>query len=101
MSFRVLGLDDRILAAVQSAGYTEPTPIQTPPSRLSLRARPDRHSPDGHRPRRRRSRCRFCTGSRIAAFNISVVTRVLALAPTRELVVQIAENIRAYAKIFH
>ena len=29
MPFRTLGLDDRILRAVQSAGYTEPTPIQT------------------------------------------------------------------------
>ena len=28
MSFSVLGLDARILKAVQDAGYTEPTPIQ-------------------------------------------------------------------------
>ena len=29
MSFRSLGLDAKILHAVQDAGYTEPTPIQT------------------------------------------------------------------------
>ena len=28
MPFRVLGLDAKILQAVQEAGYTEPTPIQ-------------------------------------------------------------------------
>ena len=29
MPFRALGLDARILKAVQEAGYTQPTPIQT------------------------------------------------------------------------
>src|ERR1035437_3888590 len=29
MSFSALGLDPKILQAVQEAGYTEPTPIQT------------------------------------------------------------------------
>src|SRR5204863_9973958 len=29
MSFRPLGLDAKILQAVQEAGYTEPTPIQS------------------------------------------------------------------------
>ena len=29
MPFRSLGLDAKILLAVQEAGYTEPTPIQT------------------------------------------------------------------------
>jgi ATP-dependent RNA helicase RhlE len=29
MSFRVLGLDANILKAIQEAGYTEPTPIQS------------------------------------------------------------------------
>ncbi len=29
MAFRSLGLEPRILQAVQEAGYTEPTPIQT------------------------------------------------------------------------
>ncbi len=29
MPFRSLGLDDRIHQAIQEAGYTEPTPIQT------------------------------------------------------------------------
>ena len=29
MSFRALGLEPRILQALQEAGYTEPTPIQS------------------------------------------------------------------------
>ena len=29
MPFRALGLESRILTAVQEAGYTEPTPIQS------------------------------------------------------------------------
>ena len=29
MPFRSLGLDDRIFKAIQEAGYTEPTPIQS------------------------------------------------------------------------
>ncbi len=100
MPFRTLGLDDRILQAVHEAGYTEPTPIQaaaipeivaghdligiaqtgtgktaafTLPM-LTLLARANR--PEGARAR----------------------TKTLVLAPTRELVAQIEENVRAYAK---
>jgi len=101
MPFRALGLDPKIYLAVKEAGYTEPTPIQaaaippvlagrdvigiaqtgtgktaafTLPILTKLVGRP----PAGATPRRQ--------------------TRVLILAPTRELVVQIEENIRAYAK---
>ena len=36
MSFRTLGLDDRILQAIKEAGYTEPTPIQAAAVPLAL-----------------------------------------------------------------
>ena len=98
MPFRILGLDAKILQAVTEAGYTEPTPIQSaaiPPiiagSDLIGIAQ---------------------TGTgKTAAFTLPILTKlaalppgtrrgtkVLVLAPTRELVVQIEENIRAYAK---
>jgi len=100
MSFKPLGLDPHILQAIQEAGYTEPTPIQaaaipvviqggdvigiaqtgtgktaafTLPILTRLTAKP---VPQGQRRR----------------------TRVLVLAPTRELVAQIEENVLAYAK---
>src|ERR1043165_5050144 len=98
MSFRVLGLDDRILAAVQAAGYTEPTPIQTAAIPLIVAG----HDLIGI--------AQTGTG-KTAAFTLPILhrlatlptsgprrTRVLVLAPTRELVVQIEENIRIYAK---
>jgi len=98
MSFRELGLDARILQAVSDAGYTEPTPIQVaaiPPIIAG-------HDLIGI--------AQTGTG-KTAAFTLPILTklatqppqqrratRVLVLAPTRELVVQIDENIRAYAK---
>jgi ATP-dependent RNA helicase RhlE len=98
MSFSVLGLDAKILRAVTEAGYTEPTPIQTaaiPPIIAG-------HDLIGI--------AQTGTG-KTAAFTLPMLTKlaqqspgqrrgtkVLVLAPTRELVVQIEENIRAYAK---
>src|SRR3954463_1981894 len=98
MSFRILGLDAKILQAVKDAGYTEPTPIQTaaiPPIVAG-------HDLIGI--------AQTGTG-KTAAFTLPLLTRlaaqpplqrratrVLVLAPTRELVVQIDENVRAYAK---
>ncbi|MFM2294904.1 MAG: hypothetical protein RLZZ350_1317 [Verrucomicrobiota bacterium] len=100
MPFRSLGLAPQILQAVQEAGYTQPTPIQvaaippiiagndligiaqtgtgktaafTLPMLTKLAAQPPTAAPNRR-------------------------TRVLILAPTRELVLQIEENIRAYAK---
>jgi len=97
MPFKALGLDAKILQAIAEAGYTEPTPIQTaaiPPiiagSDLIGIAQ---------------------TGTgKTAAFTLPILTRlataptgqkrtrVLILAPTRELVVQIEENVIAYAR---
>jgi ATP-dependent RNA helicase RhlE len=98
MPFRALGLDDRILRAVQSAGYTEPTPIQTAAIPLVLAG----NDLIGI--------AQTGTG-KTAAFTLPILTklaaapaqgnrrtRVLVLAPTRELVVQIEENVRAYAQ---
>jgi ATP-dependent RNA helicase RhlE len=98
MSFSVLGLDAKILHAVRDAGYTEPTPIQTaaiPPIIAG-------HDLIGI--------AQTGTG-KTAAFTLPILTRlasqpggarrgtkVLVIAPTRELTLQIDENIRAYAK---
>ena len=98
MPFRSLGLDAKILQAVQEAGYTEPTPIQTaaiPPIIAG-------HDLIGI--------AQTGTG-KTAAFTLPILTKlaaqpggarrgtkVLIIAPTRELVVQIEENVKAYAK---
>ena len=98
MSFQVLGLDSKILQAVQEAGYTEPTPIQSaaiPPIIAG-------HDLIGI--------AQTGTG-KTAAFTLPILTRlaaqpaagrratrVLVLAPTRELALQIDENIRIYAR---
>src|ERR1051325_6056588 len=97
MPFRTLGLEPRILQAVQQAGYTEPTPIQTAAIPQALAG----HDLIGI--------AQTGTG-KTAAFTLPILTRlasqpshrhgirVLVIAPTRELVVQIEENVRAYAR---
>jgi ATP-dependent RNA helicase RhlE len=98
MSFRNLGLDAKILQAVQEAGYTEPTPIQTAAIPLIVAG----HDLIGI--------AQTGTG-KTAAFTLPILTRlaaqppgqrhgtrVLVIAPTRELVLQIEENVKAYAK---
>jgi len=98
MPFRALGLDDRILKAVQEAGYTEPTPIQVAAIPQIIAG----HDLIGI--------AQTGTG-KTAAFTLPILTklaaqtprstrgtRVLVIAPTRELVLQIDENIRAYGK---
>jgi ATP-dependent RNA helicase RhlE len=97
MPFRALGLAPAILQAITEAGYTEPTPIQGAaiPKILS--------GTDVI------GIAQTGTG-KTAAFVLPMLqllstrppvarkTRVLVLAPTRELVAQIEENVRAYAK---
>ncbi|HWC60435.1 MAG TPA: DEAD/DEAH box helicase, partial [Verrucomicrobiae bacterium] len=98
MSFRILGLEAKILQAVGEAGYTEPTPIQTaaiPPIIAG-------HDLIGI--------AQTGTG-KTAAFTLPILTklaaqpavqrrgtRVLVIAPTRELVLQIEENVKIYSK---
>jgi ATP-dependent RNA helicase RhlE len=99
MPFRALGLGDRILQSIQEAGYTEPTPIQAAAIPLVLAG----HDVIGI--------AQTGTG-KTAAFTLPILarlagtlgdgtpkrTRVLILAPTRELAVQIEENVQAYAR---
>jgi ATP-dependent RNA helicase RhlE len=99
MSFRAFGFDANILQAVQEAGYTEPTPIQSAAIPQILAG----HDLIGI--------AQTGTG-KTAAFVLPVLAklaqpggnpgprsvRALFVAPTRELVVQIEENVRAYSK---
>jgi ATP-dependent RNA helicase RhlE len=99
MPFRALGLDVHLLKAISEAGYTEPTPIQSAAIPLILAG----HDMIGI--------AQTGTG-KTAAFTLPILARlagliragqkrgirVLVLAPTRELVVQIEENIRAYGR---
>ena len=99
MPFRLLGLEANILKAVQEAGYTEPTPIQAAAIPQILAG----HDLIGI--------AQTGTG-KTAAFVLPILAklagmivpgprrgiRALIVAPTRELVVQIEENVRAYAK---
>ena len=99
MPFSGLGLDPRILQAVREAGYTEPTPIQLaaiPPALEGADLIGIAQTGTG----------------KTAAFTLPILhrlanagpgpvrpgTRTLILAPTRELAVQIEENIRIYGK---
>jgi ATP-dependent RNA helicase RhlE len=99
MAFNSLGLEANILRAVQEAGYTEPTPIQAAAIPPILAG----HDLIGI--------AQTGTG-KTAAFVLPILgrlaamlapgqpkrIRVLVMAPTRELVAQIEENVRAYAK---
>src|ERR1043165_2215201 len=98
MPFRALQLSPPILKAIQEAGYTEPTPIQVAAIPEVLAG----HDVIGI--------AQTGTG-KTAAFVLPILTRLTAegdkkrhgmraliVAPTRELVVQIEENVRAYAK---
>ncbi len=99
MPFRALGLDARILQAIQEAGYSEPTPIQAaaiPPILAGNDLIGIAQTGTG----------------KTAAFTLPILDllsklvgqgplrgiKCLILAPTRELVVQIKENVEAYAK---
>ena len=99
MPFRALGLHAQILKAVQEAGYTEPTPIQTAAIPHILAG----HDLIGI--------AQTGTG-KTAAFVLPILTklagdlssgnrhrpRALVVAPTRELAAQIEENVRIYGK---
>jgi ATP-dependent RNA helicase RhlE len=98
MPFKTLGLEARILRAVTDAGYTEPTPIQVsaiPPIIAGQDLIGIAQTGTG----------------KTAAFTLPILTKlaalppaprratkVLVIAPTRELVLQIEENVKAYAR---
>jgi len=99
MSFRALNLSPQIAQAVRDAGYTAPTPIQVAAIPLISAG----HDIIGI--------AQTGTG-KTAAFVLPILMklaaakpngsspgpRALVVAPTRELVLQIEENVRAYAK---
>jgi ATP-dependent RNA helicase RhlE len=99
MPFTALGLGPSITKAVREVGYTEPTPIQTKAIPVVLTG----HDVIGI--------AQTGTG-KTAAFVLPILQnlsthgsamgrrgmRALIVAPTRELVVQIEENVRAYAR---
>jgi ATP-dependent RNA helicase RhlE len=98
MSFRNFALHPDLLRAVDALGYTEPTPIQQdaiPPVR------------DG----RDVLACAMTGSGKTAAFLLPVlhrligkprgVTRVLVLAPTRELAAQIDQSRRDFSRFAH
>ena len=99
MSFKALNLGPQILKAIDEAGYTEPTPIQSAAIPLILAG----HDLIGI--------AQTGTG-KTAAFTLPILlklaalagsgqkrgTKALVIAPTRELVAQIEENVRAYGR---
>src|SRR6185503_18688242 len=99
MPFRALHLSPQMLQAVRDSGYTEPTPIQIAAIPLILAG----DDVIGI--------AQTGTG-KTAAFVLPILMkltasmqtgqrrspRALVLAPTRELVVQIEENVRVYGK---
>jgi ATP-dependent RNA helicase RhlE len=99
MPFHALGLEPRVLQAVREAGYTEPTPIQAAAIPLAMAG----HDLIGI--------AQTGTG-KTAAFTLPILTqlagliaggqprgtRVLIMAPTRELAAQIEENARTYGR---
>lgn len=122
MSFRALNLSPQILQAIEDAGYTEPTPIQVAAVPLILAGNDvigiaqtgtgktaafvwpilmkllesKQAGTQVHNGARHRQPGPPFGRTRPAAS--SDRTRALVVAPTRELVVQIEENVRAYAK---
>jgi ATP-dependent RNA helicase RhlE len=100
MPFQDLKLSQQVLSAIRDAGYTEPTPIQLAAIPEVLAGRDVIGIAQ--------------TGTgKTAAFVLPILTmlagsignqqqrrriRALIVAPTRELVVQIEENVRAYAR---
>jgi ATP-dependent RNA helicase RhlE len=94
ITFSQLGLRQQILDAVRDAGYTEPTPIQREAIPVALSGRDMMglaHTGTG----------------KTAAFTLPIIdrlldgpkrTRVLILAPTRELAAQVDDSFRKYGK---
>tara|TARA_R110001583_G_scaffold160872_1_gene312801 strand:+ start:87188 stop:88459 length:1272 start_codon:yes stop_codon:yes gene_type:complete len=100
MKFTDLGINDQILKALEEQGYTHPTPIQEQSIPILL----DRKDLLG---------CAQTGTGKTAAFTIPILQhlynskndhkgqrkiRALIITPTRELAIQIAQNITTYGK---
>jgi ATP-dependent RNA helicase RhlE len=100
MTFKELGIIEPILKSLEEAGYTHPTPIQEQSIPILL----DRKDLLG---------CAQTGTGKTAAFTIPIIQhlynsiqdlkgkrkiKALIVTPTRELAIQISENITAYAK---
>jgi len=98
MSFRALGLHAQIARVLQEIGYVEPTPIQSAAIPPILSG----HDLIGIAQTGTGKTAAFTLPilSRLAAEGATGLhrTRLLVLAPTRELAVQIEENVRIYAR---
>ena len=99
MPFTTLGLGSKLTQALKEKGYVEPTPIQAKAIPIILSGRD------------MIGVAQTGTG-KTAAFVLPLLERlsvaqserrmrVLVIAPTRELVIQIEENIRAYGRHLH
>ncbi len=97
MTFRELGLSEKILQAVEASGYTEPTPIQAKAIPVALAGRDVLGIAQ--------------TGTgKTAAFTLPMLSRLeqgrararmprtLILEPTRELAAQVEENFARYGR---
>jgi ATP-dependent RNA helicase RhlE len=102
VDFRALGLAEPLLKAIEESGYTTPTPIQAKAIPLALE--------------RKDLMAGAQTGTgKTAAFSLPILhtllphaststspakhpIRALVLAPTRELAIQVYDNIKTYAK---
>ncbi len=107
MPFRALHLSPQILQAVRDSGYTEPTPIQIAAIPLILAGNDVIGKTAAFvlpilmklaESRQTVARHGELTANRRDQKHNAHRLRALVLAPTRELVVQIEENVRDYAK---
>ena len=99
MPFTTLGLGSKITQAIAEQGYVEPTPIQSKAIPIILEGK----DMIGVAQTGTGKTAAFVLPllERLSAEPSKPHMRVLVVAPTRELVVQIEENIRAYARHLH
>lgn len=100
MPFRSLGLDEAVVRSVREAGYTEPTPIQAAAIPLILGGRDligIAQTGTGKTAAFTLPMLTLLARDNSSAPSPHPVVRALVIAPTRELVVQIEENARAYS----
>ena len=99
MSFQTLGLGPNILRAIEESGYSEPTPIQSAAIPVIIEGNGgDRHCPNRYRQDRSLHPAHVGHAQLKNEGPRERKTRALVISPTRELVVQIHDNAKAYAK---